>query len=153
MTKMKEKPKIDFGMLNDLIGYKLRRAQIKFFESFSNHFSEFDITPGLFGIIEIIHKNPGLSQTTIAKALDNDRSTMVHAVDQLEKMNIVKRKPSLKDRRSNTLFMTAQGEVFYETLVKRATEHENEFAPLLEEGEKEMLLKVLTRLSSVPIKK
>jgi DNA-binding MarR family transcriptional regulator len=140
---------LDYGILPNLIGYRLRRAQIKFFESFAKNFDEFDITPGLFAIIELVNKNPGLSQSTIAAALQNDRSTMVHAVDKLEKMNIIKREPSPTDRRSNVLYMTAQGQIVYEALVARALKHEMEFLPVLEEGEKEHLLSILDRFSKV----
>lgn len=148
MANDNEQTNIDYGILNDLVGYRLRRAQIAFFNSFANRCAKFDITPGLFGVIEIVEKNPGLTQTAIANALGNDRSSMVYAVDKLEKMNIIERKTSENDRRSYALFMTNQGRVFYETLVSEVFAHEEEFYALLKKGEKELLVDILKRFVS-----
>jgi len=140
---------VDYGVLNDLIGYQLRRAQITFFASFANRCAQLDITPGLFGVIEIVQKNPGLTQTAIANALGNDRSAMVYAVDKLEKMNIIERKQAVNDRRSYALSMTNQGKIFYDAILKEVLTHEEEFYSVLEEGEKDAMLDMLKRFVSL----
>jgi hypothetical protein len=50
---------VDFGILNTLIGYRLRRAQMNFFSKFSEVCSDLGISPGLFAIIAIVQCNPG----------------------------------------------------------------------------------------------
>ncbi|MEP7728339.1 MarR family winged helix-turn-helix transcriptional regulator [Marinomonas primoryensis] len=139
---------VDFGILNTLIGYRLRRAQMNFFSKFSEVCSDLGISPGLFAIIAIVERNPGLTQTAVAQALGNDRSAMVAAVDKLEKMDILKRRPAKNDRRSYALFMTKYGETFFQTLSARVMEHEQSMATRLKgENELEWLLETLDTLS------
>lgn len=148
-SKQADQSKIQYGVLNELIGYRLRRAQMTFFNRFSSACSDLGITPGLFGIIEIVRNNPGLTQTAVAQALGNDRSYMVAAIDQLEKMKLIERRPAEGDRRSYALSMTRYGETFYALLVKKIRTHEKEFDVLLKPGEKEWLLDMLARIASV----
>ena len=139
---------VDFGILNNLVGYRLRRAQMNFFSKFAEVCSDLGISPGLFAIIAIVERNPGLTQTAVAQALGNDRSAMVAAVDKLEKMDILERRPAINDRRSYALFMTKSGEQFFATLSHRVMEHEQAMAARLEgENELDWLLKTLDTLS------
>ncbi|NLQ18342.1 MarR family transcriptional regulator [Marinomonas sp. M1K-6] len=144
----KTDPSIDFGILNSLVGYRLRRAQMNFFTKFSEVCSDLGISPGLFAIIAIVERNPGLTQTAVAQALGNDRSAMVAAVDKLEKMDILERRPAINDRRSYALFMTKQGKTFFQNLTERVMEHEKVMAARLDsDQELDWLLKTLDTLS------
>ncbi|MDO6804637.1 MarR family transcriptional regulator, partial [Wenyingzhuangia sp. 1_MG-2023] len=115
---------LDFGILHDLIGYRLRRTQLVFFNRFAEACTDLGISPGLFGVLVLVTRNPGRTQTAIAQALGNDRSAMVAAVDKLEKMDLVERRPSLNDRRSYALYLTEHGERFYQTIENRVKEQE-----------------------------
>ena len=73
---------------------------------------------------------------------------MVAAVDKLEKMDILERRPAINDRRSYALFMTKKGEKFFLTLSERVMEHEQIMAARLEgDNELDWLLKTLDTLS------
>lgn len=148
MAKQSETSEIDYGILDTLVGYKLRRAQVTVFSNFAERCSDFGITPGLFGVLSIVERNPGLTQTAISKALGNDRSVMVSVVDRLEAMNVVERKPSKSDRRSHALFLTKHGEEFYQEVVAQVLRHEDDFNSLLKEGEKELMLDILARFAA-----
>ena len=73
-TRPKEMPEpqatlgIDLGMLPDLVGYHLRLAQIAIFRDFRKALGDFDITPGLFGVLVLIEENAGMKQTELARA-------------------------------------------------------------------------------------
>lgn len=139
---------VDFGLLNSLVGYRLRRAQMNFFSKFSDVCSGLGISPGLFAVIAIVERNPGLTQTAVAQALGNDRSAMVAAVDKLENMNIIERRAAVNDRRSYALFMTDYGKLYFETVSQKVMEHENEMAARLkDDNERDWLLNVLSILS------
>src|SRR5690554_428889 len=140
-----EEDPVNYGVLDHMLGYKLRRAQLTFFNSFSTACSDLGVSPGLFGVLVVVKENPGLTQTAVAKALANDRSAMVGVVDKLEKMDLIERRPSKKDRRSYALFMTPYGLKFYEKLIKRVSDQEEELYKLLKPGEKEMLLAILDK--------
>ncbi|HMU16631.1 MAG TPA: MarR family transcriptional regulator, partial [Thauera aminoaromatica] len=65
---------ITFGMLPELIGYRLRIAQIGIFRDFCTSMDEAEITPTLFGVLVLIDANPGMKQTQLADAIQLDRS-------------------------------------------------------------------------------
>lgn len=146
-TKYIDNP-VDFGILNSLVGYRLRRAQMNFFTNFSEVCSDLGISPGLFAVIAIVDKNPGLTQTAVAQALGNDRSAMVAAVDKLEGMDVIERRPAKNDRRSYALFMTKYGAEFFQQLSARVTEHEKIMTARLKgDDELKWLLNTLDTLS------
>ena len=99
----------DPGLLPELIGYNLRRAQVAVFQDFQASMAEFDITPGQFGVLILIRQNAGLSQSELGGALGIDRSTMVAVIDRLENRGLVIRAPSPTDRRSYGLRLSAAG--------------------------------------------
>ncbi|MGB0663388.1 MAG: MarR family winged helix-turn-helix transcriptional regulator [Pontibacterium sp.] len=148
MAKKKISSDIDYGILDSLIGYKLRLAQVNMFSIFTERCAEFDITPGLFGVLAIVERNPGLTQTAIANALGNDRSVMVSVVDRLEKMNVVQRKPSVSDRRSHALYLTDHGEALYQQLLEKVLAHEKELMNSFTKEEQTLMIDVLARIAA-----
>lgn len=151
---MQDQPKksdqeIDFGVLDEFLGYRLRRAQMNFFAKFGEVCEDLGISPGLFAVLAIVERNPGLTQTAVAQALGNDRSAMVAAVDKLEGKNLLERRPAINDRRSYALFMTDEGARFFENAVERVSRYEDEMAKCLDgEQEKQWLLNALERLAN-----
>lgn len=137
---------IDYSMLNTLVGYRLRQAQIVYFENFTATCSEEGVTPGLFGILAIVLNNPGLTQTAVAQAIHTDRSAMVAAVDKLEKLGLIERRQAESDRRSYALYLTDQGVDFTHNLHKKVLAHEAHFEQVMKPGEKEQMLDLLSRI-------
>lgn len=146
VSMSRERKDINYAMLNSLVGYRLRRAQLAYFENFSATCTEQGVTPGLFGILAIVYHNPGLTQTAVSQAIETDRSAMVAAVDKLEKLGLIERRPSESDRRSYALFLTGHGITFTENLHKKVLKHEAHFEEVMKDGEKEQLLDLLTRI-------
>src|SRR3546814_14870585 len=71
------------------------------------------LTPGQFGVLAIVVANPGLKQIELGTALGVDRSTIVAAVDKLEKRGLIERRPVPHDRRAHALTLTAEGQRVY----------------------------------------
>ncbi|WP_036187695.1 MarR family winged helix-turn-helix transcriptional regulator [Marinobacterium lacunae] len=139
---------IDFGTLHELTGYWLRRAQLNTYRNVRNFFfDEFEMTPGLFGVLEIVFRNPGLTQTAVANAMGNDRSAMVAIIDKLEKRGLIERRPSPVDRRSKALYMTTQGEAFQARVRSRALQHNQQFFDLLTVEEHQQFVDMLKRVA------
>lgn len=137
---------IDYSMLKSRLGYKLRRAQLVYFDVFFETCSQEGITPGLFSILAIIYHNPGLTQSAVSTALDVDRSAMVAAIDKLESMGVVERRKSKNDRRSYALYLTDKGKEFTERLNCKIAAGEDNFDSFMKEGEREWLLDLLDRI-------
>lgn len=137
---------IDHGMLPTLIGYQLRLAQIAIFRDFRKSLGEYDITPGLFGVLVLIEANPGMKQTMLARSIHLDRSTVVNVIDNLEAMNLVERRAVDGDRRSKALFLTAAGKTLLPKLKHQVVEHEKRLARHFTPAHRQMLFDLLKKI-------
>jgi len=115
--------RFDSSSVNDIIGYRLRRAQLRIFQQFIARFAEFDLRPAEYSVLALIAANPGSKQTEIAEALGIKRANFVALINGLEKRGLTERRLPEGDRRSNALFLTPPGEEF----VARANAAQAEF--------------------------
>ena len=74
----------DEGILPELLGYHLRRAQLAVFADFARSMTGIDLTPGQFGVLARIAANPGLSQSALGRAVGIERSSVVAVIDRLD---------------------------------------------------------------------
>ena len=147
MAKKKtDNGEISLGLLPDLVGYQLRLAQIALFRDFSETLGDFEITPGLFGVLVIIEANPDLKQSELAKATYLDRSTVVSVIDGLERRNLVERRAAPNDRRSNALRLTADGTALLKKLKRLVADHEKRLVSNLSADERETLVTLLQKV-------
>ncbi|WP_332671920.1 MarR family winged helix-turn-helix transcriptional regulator [Aromatoleum sp.] len=148
MTRKKtlDEKGLDFGILPSLAGYQLRLAQIAIFRDFAQSLGEFDVTPGLFGVLVIIDANSGLKQSELARAAHLDRSTVVSVIDNLERRGLVERRAADNDRRSNALVLTPDGSALLKKLKRRVNEHEKRLVQHLTEDERQTLVTLLQRI-------
>lgn len=137
---------IDLGLLPGLVGYQLRLAQIALFRDFAEALGEFDITPGLFGVLVTIESNPDLKQQELAKATQLDRSTVVSVIDGLERRGLVERRAVANDRRSNALRLTSDGTALLKKLKRRVAEHEKRMTQHFTEDERRTLIELLQKI-------
>ena len=104
-------PPIDRGLLTGLVGFALRRAQFAVFRDFGRAMADLPVplSPGEFGILVLVERNPELSQTALARAIGVDRSTLVPILDRLERHGLVARKAAPRDRRRHALALGRRG--------------------------------------------
>jgi DNA-binding MarR family transcriptional regulator len=115
---------IDYGPLDNRLGYALRRAQLAVFRDFFNAFAELEIRPGQYSVLTIIEHNPGLSQTQVCDALGIQKANFVSVLDILVKRGLVSRRPTPNDRRSYALFLTTSGKLLMRKLHRISDQHE-----------------------------
>jgi DNA-binding MarR family transcriptional regulator len=137
---------LNFGVLPELIGYHLRRAQVHLFADFARTMAEAQMTPGQFGVISLIGANPGLSQSALARAVGIERSTMVAVIDALQGRGLVERRPSPVDRRSYALILTQKGAELLDRSTPLVRAHERNVARRLSAADKDKLIELLTKL-------
>ena len=137
------RPPVRPGILPQLIGYRLRLAQQALFRDFAARVGE--LSPGQAGILLLIEANPGVPQGRLAEAVHLDRSTMVGVADALEERRLVERRRGV-DRRTNGLWLTADGRALAARLRRRIARHERRFAARLSEAERSQLLFLLGKL-------
>jgi DNA-binding MarR family transcriptional regulator len=140
------RPPAAFGLLPELLGYHLRRAQSAVFQDFTAAMNGADITPGQFGVLALIDANSGLSQTRLAEILGIDRSTLVAVIDKLERQGLVERAARPNDRRSHALKLSRNGQKGFVTLARQVKRHEARIARRLSARERLTLIALLQRI-------
>lgn len=136
-----------YGPMADELGFCLRRVQVAAFRHFVCAVTATeDITPGLYGMLQVIANNPGLSQSALALALDVDRSSIVKVIDQLEERGLIVRNAAPADRRRYQLHMTALGVQSLKRVQKVVMRQDREFSALLNATERATLITLLKRL-------
>lgn len=138
---------LSLGILPELLGYRLRRAQRAVYDGFLAVVgAEEDITPGLFGMAQVIAANPGLYQSRLADAMGVDRSTIVNVIHKLEARGLVERTGSRRDGRANALRITPGGRVALRRIEALIRRHEEEVARALSARERRTLMGLLAKL-------
>ncbi len=140
---------IDYGLLPELLGYHLRRAQIAVFHDFAAAVGVEAITPGQFGVLTLIEANEGLNQSELGEAMGVDRSTVVAVIDKLECRGLVRRAPAPNDRRSYALRLSAEGRAMLVRLEPLVRRHESRIATGLAPSEQRQLINLLDRVAAV----
>lgn len=143
-------PEIEYGVLDGLTGYAIRRAQIRIYEDFVRSLASWNITPPRFSALTIIANNPDLKLTELARILGIARSGAVLLIDALEDMKLVARRPSRSDRRAHSLALTATGRKTLEAVTQAVCEHDARIASDLSEQERATLRDLLGRLGPPP---
>jgi DNA-binding MarR family transcriptional regulator len=139
---------IDRGALPQLLGYRLRLAQLAVFADFARGCAALGVTPGVFGVLELLARNPGVSQSALAQALRLDRSSLVPVIDRLEALGWARRTEVPGDRRRYGLELTAAGRRVHAAATARVLQHERRIAALLTEREAAQLARVLARIAA-----
>ena len=132
--------------LDELLGYALRRAQIQVFQHFVEQLSEFGLRPAQFSALAIIHKNPGPTQTELARALAIEPPQVVPMVNKLEDMGLALRIRSKVDKRSYGLYLSKAGEQLLKKLKTVAAESDTASTANLSAQEREQLLGLLRKI-------
>jgi DNA-binding MarR family transcriptional regulator len=134
------------GELADLLGYRLRLAQLAVFRDFAQSLGRLGVSPGRVGILMTIEKSPGLAQSRLAEAVGLDRSTIVPLLDQFETAGWVERRPG-PDRRTNGVWLTAHGRRFVTRVKAGVRIHESRIAQRLTLAERIELMRLLDKVS------
>src|SRR3954465_10860649 len=98
-----ENTELQLGELSELLGYVLKRAQLRVFEDFLRCVAPLQLTPAQFSVLLLLDKNPGRNQTEIANTLGILRPNFVAMLDALESRDLCVRMRSTNDRRSHIL--------------------------------------------------
>jgi len=143
-------PDVDYGVLDGLVGYAIRRAQIRIYEDFVQSMAPWQITPPRFSALVIIARNPHLKLTDLARILGIARSGAVLLVDALEEMKLVERRPAPADRRAYSLALSHTGRKTLAAVTEAVRAHDSRIAQQLTPEEQATLKALLARLGPPP---
>ncbi len=139
-------PGVDYDILDGLVGYAVRRAQISIYEDFDQSMAGTGITPPLFAALVIIGANPGLKQTALGRIMGIARSGAMAKIDRLEAMDLVERRRPPGDRRSYGIFLTGDGVRTLDRLKSLVSDHDRRISHSLSDRQKTTLFSLLAQL-------
>lgn len=139
-------PDIDYGVLDELVGYALRRAQIAIYEDFEAALGPVAITPQRFSAMVVIAGNPGITQRTLGRVLGIARSGVVQVVHGLQEQGWVTREAHGSDARAWLLKLTADGRSSLTTARRKVRTHDARVSRRLTPDERAQLIALLDRL-------
>jgi DNA-binding MarR family transcriptional regulator len=153
-TKRSKQPKIakapslplSVGLLPNLLGYNVRRAEIALWRDFSRTVGEGEVRPALFSLMILVEANPGVAQIDIANQLDIDKATIVGLVQRLQRRQCVVCRRSEVDRRRQGIFLTDRGQKELNQLRQEMLDHETRFTRLFSAQELAQLFTLLRRI-------
>jgi len=139
---------LQLGELSELLGYSLKRAQLRIFEDFLRCVAPLKLTPAQFSVLLLLDRNPGRNQTEIANTLGILRPNFVAMLDGLESRDLCVRIRSANDRRSHILVLTDKGRAVLARAKKLvASKHEARLNELLGPADRTALLSMLTKIA------
>ena len=139
---------LQLGELSELLGYVLKRAQLKVFEDFLRCVAPLQLTPAQFSVLLLLEKNPGRNQTEIANTLGILGPNFVAMLDGLESRDLCTRMRSTDDRRSHILVLTDNGRAVLARAKKLvAAKHEARLDALLGPANRAALLAMLATIA------
>src|SRR6202023_1406518 len=139
---------LQLGELSELLGYSLKRAQLKVFEDFLRCVAPLQLTPAQFSVLLLIDKNPGRNQTEIANTLGILRPNFVAMLDGLESRDLCLRMRSVNARRSHVLSLTDKGRSTLARAKKLvAAKHEARLIEVLGPADHAALLAMLAKIT------
>lgn len=137
---------VHLGCLPRLLGFNLRRAHQCAWRQYVTVIGEKHIRPGLFSLLVLVGANPGIAQIELGTHLGIDKASIVALLDRLEKVGMLDRLRSTRDRRRQGIYLTARGAEALESLVGAVRTLERRMASRFTRPEFDQLLSFLQRL-------
>jgi DNA-binding MarR family transcriptional regulator len=138
---------VQLGLLNGFIGFHLRLAQEASFRAFAQRVGDPDLKPRRFAILNLIHENPGLTQTALGRASGRDKSTLTPALNDLERRGLITRERSASDRRSYVLSLTREGKALLQKLARHAEAHDRRLDEVVGLDKKAEFVRTLRKIA------
>jgi DNA-binding MarR family transcriptional regulator len=145
-TDVEETSEINSPFLDEVIGYALRRAQLKVFQHLINELEAYDLRPAQFTALTLIEQNPGLMQAELARALAIEPPQMVIMLNKLEALGLALRIRCKADKRSYGIFLSKTGETLLKQLKEVAIRSDDEATSALTTDERKQLLHLLHKV-------
>ena len=132
--------------LDELIGYALRRAQLKVFQHLVSRLGAFDLRPAQFTALAIIQQNAGLMQADLARALAIEPPQAVVLLNKLESRGLAVRVRCKPDKRSYGIFLSKAGETLLRELREVAAQSDLDATAALSAEERQQLIGLLHKI-------
>jgi len=140
---------LDFAGLDQLLGYRLRRAQGAVHRDYLATLGALKLTQKQTAVMWLVQGNPGVAQGAVGNALGMDRATMMALVDRLEARGLLRRSHSRIDARRRELHATPAGMQLLQAVRDRIDRHESRIKREFNPAELRTLQRLLQRLQDL----
>ncbi|WP_063734314.1 MarR family winged helix-turn-helix transcriptional regulator [Streptomyces sp. RTd22] len=106
-----------------------------------------ETTSPQFAVLNALVEKPDIDQRTLSEHVHLDRSTIADVVARLGRRGLLERVRDPRDGRRNVLKLTDEGERLHRKLVTRTARMNRVFLGPLDEGERELLLRLIGRVA------
>lgn len=134
-----------FGVLGSRLGLQLHYADVRVMAGLSARLAPLGVTPARATAIVYIGLHPGCDQTTLGRALGVNRASTVKAVDEMETLGAIERRPG-RDRRTNALHLTPAGEALRARIEQETAVHDQQAFEVLTPAERDQFSRLLAKL-------
>lgn len=114
---------------------------------FAERLATLQLSPPDAGILRLLRMSAGISQQALSVKLQIHPSRLVAILDNLEKRNLIERKPNPDDRRLYSLHLTNDGVEILERIGKVAREHQDALLAALNNDERGSLTALLQKIA------
>lgn len=134
-------------VLDEQIGFLLRRAHQRATSIFTGNFSDLNLTPTQFAALAKIADKGGVSQNRLGRMTAMDPATMKGVIDRLLERGLITRRPDPDDRRRAVLELTGQGLALLQEAVPQGFRTTEETLEPLTRDERQRFLVLLSKIS------
>jgi DNA-binding MarR family transcriptional regulator len=137
----------DIGPIDSVFGFHMQRASFVFAPNARSEpgFPRWELT-----ILSVVSANPGISQTTVSKALGIDQGNLIPQLNRLIKRGLLTKAVPVDDRRVRCLQLTAAGEARLNQMLALVRKLEAQMLASFTEAERKTLLDLLRRVHAAP---
>ena len=104
------------------------------------------ITSPQFAALNALYAEPNLDQRTLGQRISLDRSTMAEVVSRLRSKGLIRSQRDARDGRRKTITLTLKGQHAVQHLIPRTHAMTRRLVGPLDQGQKDELLSLLTRV-------
>ena len=137
---------VDTSYLESLMGYNARRATLVIIDAFLRHMAVYGLRPVDFSVLSLIAHNPGITSRQLCTALNIQPPNLVGMINQLQRRELITRRPHPSDGRAMGLHLTADGKKMMRQAEVTASELELAATARLTASERKTLMQLLRKI-------
>ncbi|MDD5938514.1 MAG: MarR family transcriptional regulator [Clostridiales bacterium] len=139
--------------LQNCINYLLTVAQHEVHQNISEKLSQFNITPGQYGVLNCLWQYGSCTPREIAQTLRLENSTISGVLDRMQKRGLIDRVVDPNDRRSVRVITTEEGSSLREDVLRAVDELNAEIGGVYDPEQWNNFLEMLREIGKIELPK
>ncbi|MDE2616401.1 MAG: MarR family transcriptional regulator [Burkholderiales bacterium] len=137
---------VDTSYLESLVGYNARRATLVIVDAFLRNMAVYGLRPVDFSVLSLIAHNPGITSRQLCTTLNIQPPNLVGMISQLQRRDLITRRPHPNDGRAMGLHLTPEGRKMMKQAEVTASELEEASTARLSPAERRTLMQLLKKI-------